>query len=284
MTRGVLTLAAVAAFWALPVLADPAEAPADVFLTTQGDNQYLARDLLLFAKVENGNGEIIGDVEDFILNADNQVVGVVMGTGGFLGFGEKRVGVNLSALHITNENGKITVALPEATKETLDALPAFQRKQPPKSLLDRAIERAKELTAKSSVTAKDAYEKAKEEAGPALEKAKENAKEAYEKAKEKAAPALEKAGDVAKGAYEGAKNALHDKPAGEAAAPAEGTPPPTTTPSTPPTPEPGAAEPPPASEPTPETAEPPPPPSEATPPAPESTPPPPETTPEQPTP
>ena len=187
-----------------------------MFLPTQGEGQYLARDLILFAKVHNADGRIIGDVEDLILNSDNQVVGIVMGTGGFAGFGEKRVAVRLNALQIKNEDGKVTVTLPQATKEVLDALPAFKRAKPPKSLLDRAIERAKELTDKSSVTAEDAYKKAKKEAGPALEKAKEAAKGALEEAKEKAAPALEKAGEVAKGAYDGAKNALETKPEGAA--------------------------------------------------------------------
>jgi len=215
MKRGVLTLAAVAALWVLPAAADPAEAPADVFLATQGEDQFLARDLLLFAKVHNADGRIIGDIEDLILNGDNQVVGVVMGTGGFLGFGEKRVAVRLSALQIKNDDGKITVTLPQATKEVLDALAPFKRTKPPKSLVDRAIERAREFSDKSSVTAKDAYERAKEEAGPALEKAKESAKETYEEVKEKAAPAIEKAGEVAKGAYEGARNALKDKPEAE---------------------------------------------------------------------
>jgi vacuolar-type H+-ATPase subunit H len=230
MKRCVLTLAAVAALCALPALADPAQGPGDVFIPTQGKGEYLARDLLLFAKVHNADGRIIGDVEDLILNGDNQVVGIVMGTGGFLGFGEKRLAVRLSALQIQNEGGTVTVSLPQATKEVLDTLPAFKRTKPPKSLLDRAIERAKELSDKSSVTAEDALEKAKREARPALEKAKETAKETFEKAKEKAEPALEKAGEVAKGAYEGAKNAL-EKPAGEAtggaagAAPAAPTPP-----------------------------------------------------------
>src|SRR4029077_8695471 len=100
MMRGVLTLAAAAVVLALPVLADPAQAPADVFLPTQAEDQYLARDLLLFAKVHNADGLIIGDIEDFIFNADNQVVGVVMGTGGFLGFGEKRIAVNVGALQV----------------------------------------------------------------------------------------------------------------------------------------------------------------------------------------
>ena len=86
MQRGVLALAAVAAFWTLPALAQTATVPQDVFLTTQGDGQYLAKDLLLGAKVHNADGEIIGDVEDLILNADNQVQGVVMGVGGFAGW------------------------------------------------------------------------------------------------------------------------------------------------------------------------------------------------------
>ena len=229
MTRGVFTLAAVAVLWALPALADPAETPAavpaDVFLTTQGEDQYLARDLLLFAKVQNADGQIVGDVEDLILNADNQVEGVVMGTGGFAGFGEKRVGVLLSALQIKNEDGVVTVVLPQATKEVIDALEPFKRTQPPKSLLDRAIERAKELSAKSSVTAKEAYEKAKEDAGPALEKAKEAAKEAYEDVKEKAAPVIEKTRDAAEGAYKGAREALEEKPETETPPATEATPP-----------------------------------------------------------
>jgi hypothetical protein len=219
MTRGVLTLAAAAALWALPALADPPQVPADVFLATQGENQYLARDLLLFAKVRNAEGQIIGDIEDLILNADNQVEGVVMGTGGFAGFGEKRVAVRLSALQIKNEDGKVTVSLPQATKEVLDALPPFKRTTPPKSLLDRAIERARELSDKGSVTAKGAYEKAKEEAGPALEKAREAAKEVYEEVKEKAGPALEQAREQARkaahDAAERAAKALEAKPEAE---------------------------------------------------------------------
>ena len=209
MQRGVLTLAAVAVLSALPAFADPV-IPQDVFLTTQGESQYLAKDLLLGAKVHNAEGQIVGDVEDLILDADNQVQGVILGVGGFAGFGEKRVGVALPALKIKNESGVVIVSLPQATKETLAALPAFERKQPPKSLIDRAIEKAKELSDKSSVTAKDAYEKAKVEAGPALQRAEEAAKKTYE---ESVKPALEKAGEATKEAYDAAKEAVAPKPA-----------------------------------------------------------------------
>ena len=217
MHRGVLAMAAVVAVWTLPAFAQTATVPPDVFLTTQGDGQYLAKDLLLGAKVHNAEGVIVGDVEDLILNADNQVQGVVMGVGGFAGFGEKRVGVTLSALQIKNENGIVTVTLPQATKETLDALPAFERKTPPKSLVDRAIEKAKELSDKGSVTAQDAYEKAK----PALEKAEEAAKKTYE---ESVKPALEKAGEATKDAYDAAKKAMDAPPADKPATTTEAPP------------------------------------------------------------
>ena len=81
MHRGVLAAAAVVALWTLPAFAQTTVAQ-DVFLTTQGDGQYLAKDLLLGAKVHNAEGAIVGDVEDLILNADNQVQGVIMGVGG----------------------------------------------------------------------------------------------------------------------------------------------------------------------------------------------------------
>ncbi len=231
MQRGVLALAAVAAFWTLPAIAQTATVPQDVFLATQGEGQYLAKDLLLGAKVHNAEGAIVGDIEDLILNADNQVQGVIMGVGGFGGWGEKRIGVALSALQIKNENGVVHVTLPQATQATLDALTAFERKQPAKSLLDRAIEKAKELSDKGSVTAKDAYDKAKEEAGPALEKASEAAKKTYE---ESVKPALEKAGEATKNAYDAAKETLAT-PETPAATP-ETTPPATTPPAeTPPT-------------------------------------------------
>lgn len=222
MQRGVLALAAAAALWTMPAFAQTATVPQDVFLTTQGEGQYLAKDLLLGAKVHNAEGQIIGDVEDLILDGNNQVQGVVMGVGGFAGFGEKRVGVNLSALQIKNESGVVIVSLPQATKETLDALAPFERKQPPKSLMDRAIEKAKELSDKGQVTAKEAYEKAKEQAGPALEKAEEAAKKTYE---ESVKPALEKAQEATKEAYDAAKEAVAPKPEGTPAEAPAATPP-----------------------------------------------------------
>ncbi|MFV0295608.1 MAG: PRC-barrel domain-containing protein [Hyphomicrobiaceae bacterium] len=185
-----------------PAFAQKAEKPAvvippGVFIEQQADDQYLARDVMLFAKVRDTKGKIIGDIEDLIMTSDNQLVGVVMGTGGFLGAGEKRVAVRLSALEITEKDGKVSVVLPEATKEILGALPAFKRNQPPKSMLQRIKEKAQELTDKTVETSKEAAHTASEKAGPAMEKAKEAAEKAYEKAKDAAGNVIDKAKDAA---------------------------------------------------------------------------------------
>jgi len=167
--------------------------PEDVFYTAQKPNQYLAADLLLKAKVHDANGDIFGDVEDLILNENNQVEGVIIGIGGFLGVGEKRIGVRYSALQFDDKDGKTIVSLPQASKDVLKNVPAYKRARPPKSFFEGVTERAKELTAKTTDTTKDAYEKAKTNVAPALDEARKQAGEAYEKAKQAAQSAIDKA-------------------------------------------------------------------------------------------
>ena len=220
-------IAAVLLVWlAAPAFAeDPAGAtvPPDTFIESQPEAHYLARDVLIGAKVQSSDGKVIGDIEDVILNDWNRVQGVIMGTGGFLGVAEKRIGVTLGALEFQEKDGKRVVVLPNVTKETLKAVPAFQRSEPKKSLLQRAMEKARELTDKSAETAKDAYEKAKESAGPALEKASEAAGKAYESTKEAAEKAYESTKEAAGKAYEKAKEAAGG--ATESPSTPEGTPP-----------------------------------------------------------
>ena len=169
----------------------------DTFITSQKLTEYLAKDRLLGAKVTGADGKIVGDVEDLIIGSDDQVVGVIMGVGGFLGMGEKKVAVKTSSLQLEVTDGKMNVLLPGATKDTLTAAPAFVRSAPKKGLLERAAEKVKEMKDKSSSTAKDAYDAAKEKAGPALESAKKQANEAIEHAKEKAQGVVDKAKEAA---------------------------------------------------------------------------------------
>lgn len=195
LTALILATAIVAAAGSSAFAQVPAQGPAQVsesvFLTAQQPNQYLAADLLLKAKVHDGEGKIFGDIEDLILNENNQVEGVIIGIGGLFGAGEKRIGVRYSALQFTEKNGEPVVSLPQATKAVLDKLPAYQRSRPPKSFLQGVTERAKELTAKTTETTKDALKEAKKEAAPILEEAGKKAGEAYNQAKD----AIEKAAE-----------------------------------------------------------------------------------------
>ncbi len=175
-----------------PDAAAAVKIPPNTFVRGQLQGQYLAKDRLIGAKVQNKDGAIIGDIEDLIVNPNNQVVGVIMGTGGFLGAGEKKIGVQLGALQFATKDGKTVISLPTATKEVLGALEPFKRAEPKKGILDRTKEKAKELSDKTKETTKDAATAAKEKAGPALEKAKDAAGAVVDKAKEAVKPSEKK--------------------------------------------------------------------------------------------
>lgn len=169
--------------------------PTGIFYKGQAVNQYLAKTRLIGSKVVNKDGVIIGDIEDLILSTDgNEVQGVVMGVGGLLGVGEKKVGVRYSALQISRKDGKQVISLPQATKEVLAALEPYSTAEQRKSLLERAKEKAKELTDK----AKDggALDKAKEAGKAAVDKSKELGAKAVEKGKQVIDAAKEKAGST----------------------------------------------------------------------------------------
>lgn len=195
-----LVLAVVLVFGVLAQSAQAADPaiPAGVFVQRQAGDQQLARDFLIGAKVYNADNKIIGDIEDLILDELNTVEGVIVGVGGVLGLGEKRIGVRYTALTIEVRDGKQVIVLPQATKDVLKALKPFERARPPKSFFDRAMEKAKELADKTTDTTSDAYKKAKEKVGPAYEAAKEKAGAAYQAAKEKVKETVDKAKEAAK--------------------------------------------------------------------------------------
>ena len=160
--------------------------PRGVFVTGQTPGQWLAKDRLMGAQVLNKDGQIIGSIDDLIINpVTNQVSGVILGAGGFLGVGTKQVGVLLSALVQTTKDGKTVLTLPAATKDVLTAMPAFVRAEPKKTVTERAKETAKEIAEKT----KDAATAVKEKAAPVIDKAKDAAGKAVEKAKDAVTPA-----------------------------------------------------------------------------------------------
>jgi len=180
------------------------------FLPAQSDAEYLAKDHLIGAKVHGKDGTIVADIEDLIVSDQNQVVGVVMGTGGYFGWAEKKIGVALGSIQFDEKDGKLFVSLPDLTKEMIDSAPEFVRKKPAKSLFERAKEKVDEFSDKSK---------------PQIDEAKQKAQEALDAAKEAAGPALEKAKEAVSGAIDSAKEAVGGSSTEPAPAPAPETPP-----------------------------------------------------------
>lgn len=199
-----LSLVAACLLAAAPFAAARADT---TFVPDQSDTEYLARDHLIGAKVHGAEGTIIGDIEDLIISGDNQVVGVVMGTGGYLGWAEKKVGVSLASLKFDEKDGTLFVSLPDLTREMLDTAPEFQRRKPPKSLFERTREKLDEFSDKSK---------------PKIDEAKQKAQEALDAAREAAGPALDRAKEAVSGAIDSAKEAVG---AGGSSEPAPATPP-----------------------------------------------------------
>ncbi len=98
------------------------------FIAQQPADQQLAG-AFLGRPVHNASGEVIGDIKDLVFDRKGQISAVVIGAGGFLGIGEKSVGILFEALTSkTDAKGEpmIVVAL---TKEALVKAPEFKSRE-----------------------------------------------------------------------------------------------------------------------------------------------------------
>jgi hypothetical protein len=102
-----------------------AAAPAEGVISRQEEGSWMGTDLI-GATVYSPQDEEIGDISDLIIMEDGTVQGVVIGVGGFLGIGEKKVGVGLQSLSMTeDEGGEMKIVL-NSTKEELEAAADFK--------------------------------------------------------------------------------------------------------------------------------------------------------------
>jgi len=103
----------------------PAPKPVVGQIVLQSNGTVLAGDLI-GSNVYNGENEVIGDINDLIINTSGSVDGVVIGVGGFLGIGEKDVAVEMSTIaFIVPEEGNARLIL-NATREDLEAAESFK--------------------------------------------------------------------------------------------------------------------------------------------------------------
>lgn len=90
---------------------------------TPTETDFIASSLI-DTKVLNKQDEPIGQIKDIIIRQNN-VAGIVVGVGGFLGVGERYVVVDPSTIYMRHENGAWKVVV-NVTKESLMAAPEFK--------------------------------------------------------------------------------------------------------------------------------------------------------------
>jgi sporulation protein YlmC with PRC-barrel domain len=107
-----------------PATPDQSTATADKFITQQDADDVLAS-TLIGTSVQNGAGESLGSINDVALSTDGQVDVIVIGVGGFLGIGEKNVGVAFDAIEKSTDADGNAILVLDASAEELEAAPAF---------------------------------------------------------------------------------------------------------------------------------------------------------------
>jgi sporulation protein YlmC with PRC-barrel domain len=113
------------------------------FIAQQSPNHQLASDLM-GVRVIGADDVTIGSVKDLVMDGENRLVGIVVGVGGFLGIGEKSVGIPVDELRFvpdvdataaigTGDGGAYAVEEIRITmtREQLDDAPQFGRLEAP---------------------------------------------------------------------------------------------------------------------------------------------------------
>jgi sporulation protein YlmC with PRC-barrel domain len=109
---------------AAPHAAAPAAAPATAQASRHMRDDQIRASKLIGASVYDPNDQKIGAVDELVLNPDGKVADVVIGVGGFLGAGEKRVAVPMADL----KRGKNDHFVLAATKDSLKQMANFDLK------------------------------------------------------------------------------------------------------------------------------------------------------------
>jgi sporulation protein YlmC with PRC-barrel domain len=126
------------------------------FIASQPVNEWLAGNLIGVV-VRNPAGEMLGDVNDLMLDQQGKVTAVVIGVGGFLGVGEKAVAVPFDSVKVAKNAEGQRVATIDATRVTLEAAPKFVPTEP--TLMQRASEKASEWGRKAAEKASELKER-----------------------------------------------------------------------------------------------------------------------------
>lgn len=107
--------------------------------------------------IYSAGGEKMGDVKDVLFDRTGKIRTVVIGVGGFLGLGEKRVAVPFEVVTYVDENNQRRIVVP-LSKEDLQNAPAYKVSE--KTTMEKVTETATEVAEKASEKASELKDKA----------------------------------------------------------------------------------------------------------------------------
>lgn len=134
-TAGALALSSAIALAQTAPANDPARSTVAVEPTMPAENQAaamtkagsdLATSQLVGATVYNTANEKIGEIDDIIIAQSGSVSAVVVGVGGFLGVGEKKIAMPYASLKTERGDNNALKVVIDGTKESLKAMPEFK--------------------------------------------------------------------------------------------------------------------------------------------------------------
>jgi sporulation protein YlmC with PRC-barrel domain len=134
---------------------------ASAFKTEQASGEWRAANYV-GQPIVNASGEKIGDVNDLLFDRTGKITTIVIGVGGFLGLGEKRVALPFEAVTYNEQNGARQIMVP-LTKEALLAAPDYKLTE--KTTFDKVKETAADAAQKASEKAVELKDKAAEKIG-----------------------------------------------------------------------------------------------------------------------
>lgn len=134
-----------AALLAMVASAAAIAAESSAFKTTQAAEEwrianYVGKPIL------NDKGEKIGNIDDVLFDRTGKITTVVIGVGGFLGLGEKKVALPFEAITYSETAGKREIMVP-LSKEALQTAPEFKATE--KTTMDKVKETAGEVAHKA---------------------------------------------------------------------------------------------------------------------------------------
>jgi hypothetical protein len=110
-----------------PAAPKSAEAPSGTqFLSKQESSDYLASGLI-GQSVYNSQDEAIGSISDLVTDDSGKVVAVLIGSGGFLGMGQKDVAVRFEDLRLAREDDNNLQVIVTIDKDTLASAPDYEK-------------------------------------------------------------------------------------------------------------------------------------------------------------